>query len=75
MPQHDDATDALLMLFVVEKALYELRYELDHRPDWVHVPIDGLLELLRAAGEDGADLQAPVDGLLDLWRAAREGPQ
>jgi 1,4-alpha-glucan branching enzyme len=31
-----------------------------------------LLELLRTAGDDGADLQAPVHGLLGLWQAARE---
>jgi maltose alpha-D-glucosyltransferase/alpha-amylase len=33
-------------LFKVEKALYELRYELDNRPAWLGVPIGGLLELL-----------------------------
>jgi maltose alpha-D-glucosyltransferase/alpha-amylase len=30
----------------LEKALYELRYELDNRPTWVDVPLRGLLELL-----------------------------
>ena len=38
----------LLELFLLEKALYELRYELDNRPDWVRVPLSGLLDLLRA---------------------------
>ena len=28
----------LLELFLLEKALYELAYELDNRPDWVRVP-------------------------------------
>jgi len=36
----------LLDLFLLEKALYELRYELDHRPDWVGIPLHGLLEFL-----------------------------
>ena len=31
----------LLELFELEKALYELRYELDNRPDWVRVPLRG----------------------------------
>ena len=31
----------LLALFELEKALYELRYELDNRPDWVAVPVAG----------------------------------
>ena len=30
--------------FVIEKALYELRYELDNRPDWVEIPLRGLLD-------------------------------
>jgi maltose alpha-D-glucosyltransferase/alpha-amylase len=37
---------ALLELFEIEKALYELRYELNNRPDWVRWPLAGLLRLL-----------------------------
>jgi maltose alpha-D-glucosyltransferase/alpha-amylase len=36
---------ALLDLFELEKALYELRYELDNRPDWVGVPLAGIAAL------------------------------
>ena len=36
----------LLELFELEKALYELRYELNNRPAWAHVPLRGLLALL-----------------------------
>jgi maltose alpha-D-glucosyltransferase/alpha-amylase len=36
----------LLELFTLEKACYELRYELDNRPDWVEIPLAGLRELL-----------------------------
>ncbi len=35
----------LLKLFLLEKALYELRYEMDIRPDWVAIPVRGLLAL------------------------------
>ncbi len=35
-------TEPLLRLFVLEKTLYELRYELTHRPEWVSIPIGGL---------------------------------
>jgi len=38
---------ALTDLFVFEKALYELRYELDNRPDWIPIPVQGLLALMR----------------------------
>jgi maltose alpha-D-glucosyltransferase / alpha-amylase len=34
----------LLDLFEIEKALYEVRYELGNRPDWVSIPIRSLLE-------------------------------
>ncbi|WP_372693760.1 putative maltokinase, partial [Immundisolibacter sp.] len=36
----------LIDLFLIEKALYEARYELDNRPDWLDVPLTGLLNLL-----------------------------
>ena len=35
----------LLTLFELEKALYELRYELHNRPDWVGIPLAGILGL------------------------------
>jgi maltose alpha-D-glucosyltransferase/alpha-amylase len=36
---------SLLSLFELEKAFYELRYELDNRPDWVGVPLAGIAAL------------------------------
>ena len=39
----------LLRLFELEKALYELRYELNNRRDWVQVPLQGILALIGAA--------------------------
>jgi maltose alpha-D-glucosyltransferase/alpha-amylase len=36
----------LLDLFLLEKAMYELRYELNDRPDWVAIPLQGILSLL-----------------------------
>ena len=45
-PRDAAERDALLRLFTLEKALYELRYELGNRPTWVGVPLGGLLNLL-----------------------------
>jgi maltose alpha-D-glucosyltransferase/alpha-amylase len=45
VPQDPDDLEALLRAFVVEKALYELAYELNNRPDWAHIPLAGLLNL------------------------------
>ena len=41
-----DEMRGLLDLFLLEKAFHELAYEVDNRPDWVHVPLAGLLDLL-----------------------------
>jgi maltose alpha-D-glucosyltransferase / alpha-amylase len=40
-----DLTQVLLDVMIVQKALYELRYELGNRPRWTAVPIEGLLKL------------------------------
>jgi trehalose synthase-fused probable maltokinase len=40
--------DKLLTVFELEKAVYELRYELNNRPDWVRIPVAGILRLLEA---------------------------
>jgi maltose alpha-D-glucosyltransferase/alpha-amylase len=37
---------ALLNLFLIDKALYELQYELNNRPDWARIPLRGLAELV-----------------------------
>ena len=42
LPSRATDLDALLQLFVLDKALYELGYELNNRPDWVHIPLAGL---------------------------------
>jgi maltose alpha-D-glucosyltransferase/alpha-amylase len=46
MPADLAETDRLLNAFVVDKAFYELRYELNSRPDWVRVPLWNILRLL-----------------------------
>lgn len=35
----------LVSLFEMEKVFYELQYELDHRPDWVWVPLSAIAQL------------------------------
>ena len=48
MPTDREATHQLLDLQILEKALFELRYELDYRPDWVSIPIRSILSLCRS---------------------------
>jgi maltose alpha-D-glucosyltransferase/alpha-amylase len=42
-----DDMQELLEMFELEKALYELRYELGNRPGWVDIPLQGILALAR----------------------------
>lgn len=56
VPASARATVDLLTLFEVEKAVYEVGYELAHRPDWVTLPVTGLTRLLdRADHHPGSD--------------------
>ena len=43
-----DQADVLLNAYLLEKALYELLYELNNRPDWVRIPLAGILALPQA---------------------------
>ncbi len=45
-PADRHAADQMLNFFLVEKAFYEIEYELAHRPDWLRVPLTGMLRIL-----------------------------
>ena len=47
LPAGQAAIDKLLAIFELEKAVYELRYELDNRPEWVRIPVAGISRLLQ----------------------------
>jgi maltose alpha-D-glucosyltransferase/alpha-amylase len=46
VPPDRAGVDLLLELFVLEKALYEIRYELGSRPDWAAWPMRAAVELI-----------------------------
>ena len=46
---------ALLDAFCLEKALYELIYELNNRPAWVRIPLRGILRLLKESSGGGPE--------------------
>jgi maltose alpha-D-glucosyltransferase/alpha-amylase len=45
-PTDTEVLMQLLALFELEKALYELRYELSNRPDWVRIPVNGISQIV-----------------------------
>jgi len=46
LPKSSVELKTMLNIYLLEKAVYELGYELNSRPDWVSVPIEGILGLL-----------------------------
>ena len=51
LPPSEGELSLLLDAYLLDKACYELGYELNNRPDWVKLPLEGILQLL---GEDAA---------------------
>ena len=46
MPAGQAAVERLLTIFELEKAVYELRYELNNRPEWIGIPVAAITRLL-----------------------------
>ena len=57
LPQARASRDALLSVFEMDKAVYEVAYELAHRPDLVDLPVRAVEALLD--GEDELPEQPP----------------
>ncbi len=49
LPSTRGELEMLLEAHLLEKAVYELGYELNNRPDWVKIPLQGILQLLDTA--------------------------
>jgi maltose alpha-D-glucosyltransferase/alpha-amylase len=50
LPDKPDQLKILLDAFLLDKALYEVSYELNNRPDWVSVPLHGILQIMETGG-------------------------
>ena len=55
LPSDPVQIQALLDVFCLEKALYELIYELNHRPAWVRIPLRGILRALEGSSGGGPE--------------------
>ncbi|MGH8637872.1 MAG: putative maltokinase, partial [Burkholderiales bacterium] len=56
IPSAPSQRDSLLQLFLLDKALYELNYELNNRPDWLRIPLAGIVDILRI-GDSGSGIR------------------
>jgi maltose alpha-D-glucosyltransferase / alpha-amylase len=48
VPQNQEDLQVLLEAYLLDKAVYEIGYELNNRPDWVVIPIRGIKHILRS---------------------------
>ncbi len=63
LPQDQEEIACLLDTYLLEKSLYELSYELNHRPDWIAIPMCGVLDVLQAThGNISPDANPVVAG-------------
>jgi len=46
MPSSQQEVETLLDVYILEKAVYELQYELNNRPTWVGIPLQGIQQIL-----------------------------
>jgi len=53
LPQGRDELQVLLDAHLLEKAIYELGYELNNRPDWIRIPLQAILDLVGGQAEHG----------------------
>ncbi|MFH1858429.1 MAG: putative maltokinase, partial [Candidatus Omnitrophota bacterium] len=50
LPKKPEELEVLLHAYLLEKAIYELAYELNNRPEWVKIPLEGILHLVESTG-------------------------
>jgi maltose alpha-D-glucosyltransferase/alpha-amylase len=53
LPRDPEHFRILLDSFLLEKALYELGYELNNRPAWANIPMKGIIAILKGKREIG----------------------
>lgn len=47
IPDNNEDIEILMETFLLEKAIYEMNYELNNRPDWVLIPLRGIKSIVR----------------------------
>jgi hypothetical protein len=65
LPQGRENVRVILDAYLIDKAMYEVNYELNNRPDWVWLPLQGILHTLGA-------LEKPADIVAETTREPEE---
>lgn len=69
--KNNNETNLLLLVYLLEKAVYELGYEISYRPSWVKIPLKGIIDVVReiekirlSNGDNAPDVPLLQTGLL-----------
>ncbi|HSB80144.1 MAG TPA: DUF5752 family protein [Candidatus Methylomirabilis sp.] len=62
LPREREVLDSVLRIFELDKAVYELAYEINHRPAWVRIPLEGLRRALAPAPRPRSAQLRPSEG-------------
>ena len=49
IPKNSNDLQVIVESYLLDKAVYEIGYELNHRPSWVLIPVRGIKQILQAA--------------------------
>jgi maltose alpha-D-glucosyltransferase/alpha-amylase len=69
IPKSDEELRILLDAFVMDKAIYELGYELNNRPDWLLIPLLSIGQVLGLESSNTQNLIVPKPGIHESPRA------
>jgi maltose alpha-D-glucosyltransferase/alpha-amylase len=72
LPQGRESMKIVLDAFLIDKAIYEVKYELNNRPDWLTLPLKGILQVL---GTESLPEKAGKEASEPAVKAATEAEQ
>jgi maltose alpha-D-glucosyltransferase/alpha-amylase len=56
LPDSREQLKTLLDISMLEKVIYELGYEMNNRPEWVKIPLEGILQLLEGYRDENSSV-------------------
>jgi maltose alpha-D-glucosyltransferase/alpha-amylase len=61
LPKDLEGIEVILNSYLIEKAIYEINYELNNRPGWVGLPLEGVLQVLGITNDSPDDEKEEAD--------------